>query len=134
MKKISDTNTQKVVDPAAAPSANESATAALSRLFPDNPDATVITVLCPRADYSASRLAHAVEDCNANVLNLNVTGELATDDMLLVELRIDRKNTASIGRSLARYRYQVIGNDEPDLLSTDTDRRRVAELLRYIDI
>lgn len=116
-----------------------------SRLFPYNPDAVSFRVLCPRSQYSASRLAQAIEDCNANIINLNVTSDVVEpkpgvedfeerEDILSIDVRVDRDHIASIARSLARYNYTVISDAVgPDTLS-DTERRRLAELIRYIDI
>lgn len=106
----------------------------LARLVPFNPEASVLTVLCRRSDYSAGRIAHAIEDCNANLINLNVTSDTPGDDMVAVEIRVDRKNTAAIARSLARYDYIVLGHDSHDDVIDETGRNRVAELLRYLDI
>ena len=42
-------------------------------LYPPVADSSRLLVGCSREDYSASRIAHAVEDCDAHLLNLNVT-------------------------------------------------------------
>lgn len=103
-------------------------------LFPYSPDASRFTVVCRREDYSAGRIAQAIEDCNAHVLNLNVTSLPAGEGKVAVDIRVDRKNTASIARSLARYDYIVAGEYGAEETVDEGDRERVAELLRYIDI
>ena len=77
-------------------------------------DASHMLVACRRDDYSASRMARAVEDADAHVLNLNVTAlhpEGAGPDMVLVALRVGRRDAAAVARSLARYGYETVDFD-----------------------
>ena len=91
---------------------------------------------CRRSDYSAGRIAHAIEDCNANVLNLNVVevtdGE--ENDDIFVQIRVDRNDVSSIARSLARYGMKVLTDDDSDVTISETERMRALEILRYIDM
>lgn len=105
----------------------------LRRLMPHAPDASRFTIVCSKDDYSARRIAHAIEDCGAHVLNLNVTADDAGENHVAVDVRVDRNDLSSIVRSLARYDYNVIGEHSTQLF-TDDDRRRVDELLRYLDV
>lgn len=81
-----------------------------ARLFPPSDEASELLVACRRADYSASVLARAVEDCDAHLLNLNLTGDKAPDgsDDLLVELRVGLRNAMGVARSLERYGFRVL--------------------------
>ena len=106
----------------------------LERLMPYSPDASRFTVICRRSDYSAGSIARAIEDCNTHVLNLNLTADVLKDDMVSVDVRVDRKNIASIARSLARFGYVVSGHEETEDIWDETDRKRVAELLRYLEV
>lgn len=118
--------------------------------FPPVAESTRLLVGCRREDYSASRIAHAVEDCNAHLLNLNVTSlsdysnnNEVTDDFdtgedakfpVVFDIRVSHRNAAGISRSLARYGYTVIdsyGGDDPD---NETARQRIEELFRYLEI
>lgn len=116
-------------------------------LFPEVAESSRLLVGCRREDYSASRIARAVEDCNAHLLNLNVTsfGEKADYDIdgadyaadpkfpVLFDLRVNHRNADSVTRSLERYGYTVIdaeSADEPD----DTTARRIDDLFRYLEI
>lgn len=104
-------------------------------LFPYNPDASSFLVVCRQSDYSAARIAHAIEDVGAHVLNLNVTDSTTEgDNMLAIDVRVDRKDISSICRSLSRYDYSVVGVDSSSTAITETEQRRIAELLRYIDV
>lgn len=109
----------------------------LEHLFPPVPDSSRLTVSCRRADYSASALARAVEDCDAHLLNLNVTSATSMDpygDELTIELRVNHRNAMSVARSLERYGYRVVGVENAADADCDTLRERYNELLRIIDL
>ncbi len=101
--------------------------------FPPNPESRRLLVGCPAHDFSASRLAHAVEDCDARLLNLNVTSLSFADAPLTVALRVSHRDPARVARSLERYGYTVLAleaNDAPD----SQLRRNYDELMRYLEI
>lgn len=102
-----------------------------------------LLVGCRREDYSASRIARAVEDCNAHLLNLNVTsfGDSlsAADDgdaeelrfPVVFDIRVNHRSAGSVSRSLERYGYTVLAaadSNEPDEVTAD----RIEALLRYL--
>lgn len=112
-------------------------------LYPPRTDSSRLLLGCRRLDYSASRISTAVEDCNAHVLNLNVTdlGDTFSDtgsDMLVIDLRVNHRSPSAISRSLERYGYNVLmaetpGGEPDDDPRADSLRSRINELLRYID-
>lgn len=113
----------------------DSAAAAIERLFPGNPEASNITIECNRKDYSASAIARAVEDCDAHVLNLNVTSqEPANVDGVVVDLRVDHRNAGAVARSLERYGYIVVASsdtvEDPMMARA---RSHAMELLHYLE-
>lgn len=90
---------------------------------------------CRRSDYSASLIARAVEDCDAHLLNLNVTalsGEEADD--LVVDLRINHRNALSVARSLERYGYEVTDIAGLDPAVADTISDRIGLILHNLEI
>ncbi|MBD5174735.1 MAG: hypothetical protein HDT06_02815 [Bacteroidales bacterium] len=114
-------------------------------LLPPVPDSARLLVGCRRGDYSASRLAHAVEDCNAHLINLNVTAtdspaNIAADEYadpkfpIVVDLRVNLRNADAIARSLERYGYTVIDTDAPESASDDIARERLEHLWRYLNV
>lgn len=121
-------------------------------IFPENDyfypalgESTRLLVGCRAEDYSASRIAHAVEDCNAHLLNLNITTGFAgsntdADDEgtnpypVLIDIRVSLRNAASIARSLERYGYHVLDALEPLDGDDDTSRERYLHLLRYLEM
>ncbi|MCM1138194.1 MAG: hypothetical protein NC221_07100 [Duncaniella sp.] len=105
----------------------------MARLFPPVEESSTLLLTCRRGDYSASRIAHAVEDCDAHLLNLNVTSDTESlDNRIAVEIRVSHRNPVSVARSLERYGYEV---DDVDVRAMDDDviQARVAELLHYLE-
>ncbi|MDE6556213.1 MAG: hypothetical protein K2K55_04535 [Duncaniella sp.] len=123
-----DISTQKISTEAAA-------TLRLSRLFPPLEEASTLTVSCPPGDYSAARLAQAVEDVDARLLNLNMTAPDAGRERIEVELRVSHRNPASVARSLERYGFEVTATTSEALYTSPEEAAdRVAELLYYINL
>ncbi len=94
----------------------------------------MLTLSCPRRQYSASLIARAVEDADAHLLNLNVTGHTSADEALIVELRISHRNAVAVARSLERYGIEVLSFDNAAGPDIDTARRRVNELMHYLNV
>lgn len=88
------------------------------------------------ADFSAARIARAVEDCDRHLVNLNVmAGRIPESERMLVALRIDTPDGApAVERSLERYGFTVVAVSAPAPLPDDEGRRRVAELLHLLEI
>ncbi len=106
-------------------------------LMPPLDDASELTVACVGRDYLGSALARAVEDCDAHLINMNVTDGFTDDGRMLVHIRVNRRNAAAVARSLQRYGYEVVGGIDPaDVADGRTDelRRRAAELLHILEI
>ena len=134
LEKIYPINNQKNISTTPADYFDGGQDNLLERLFPQNPESSRFLILCRRSDYSAGRIARAIEDCNAHVLNLNVTADTLSDDMIAVDVRVNRNDISAISRSLSRYDYMVVGVGADSTLVSDTERERVAELLRYLDM
>lgn len=107
----------------------------LETALPPHPDCCELLVACHPADYSASALAKAVEDCDAQMLALSVTGMRDAEGHPVVMLRANSRTPHGIARSLARYGYEVIHTSET-LSPDDRDEAvaRVNELLHYLEI
>ena len=75
-------------------------------------------------------MARAVEDCDAHLLNLNITSELTEEGHMVVELRVGMNN----GESVARYGYEVVKIEHDSMVDDDTMRRRIDELMHYIEL
>ena len=112
--------------------------ASLDRLFPAMPEASRILAACIPADYTASRIAHAVEDADAQLLNLNVTTDgVRLDNRVVFELRVNHRSPLSVSRSLERYGFEVLDVDAPKPAEDGGDdmmNSRLAELIHYLHI
>ena len=95
----------------------------------------MLMVACRRGDYRASRIARAVEDCDAHLLNLNVTADTDSfDNRIVAELRVSHRNPESVARSLERYGYEVIDTAETIPSDESLMQSRYDELMRYLGL
>jgi len=99
-------------------------------------DVSELTVSCPRTHYSASAIARAVEDCDAHLLNLNVTADSHAAGNVVVELRFNHRSAGPVARSLERYGYEVVrtGCSGESDASDAMMRERVEQLLHYLEV
>lgn len=110
----------------------------LGYLFPERQEWCVVTITCPAGVYSSSAICRAVEDCDAHVLNLNVTAGDGWESGAgpVIELRVSHTGVRSLERSLERYGYTVISAQASDMTmaSNDTLSVRTRNLLHLLDI
>lgn len=99
-------------------------------------ESSTLVLTCRRGDYSASRIARAVEDANAHLLNLNVTADSErSDSRIVAELRISHRDPEAAARSLERYGFEIIGLEGSAYADDDSlMRSRYDELMRYLQI
>ncbi len=103
-------------------------------LFPPAEDESRLLVGCRRRDFSATRISQAVEDCNAQLINLNVTSLPSESAELVVALRVNHRNVEAISRSLSRYGYDVLDARSSSEVDDELMRSRANELLRYLEV
>lgn len=101
--------------------------------FPDVPESCRLLVGIGREDFVASRLARAVEDADARLLNMNITSIGDEDNSRVVALRIDHRNPERVARSLERYGYSIVGVDK-EAIPDETLRRRYDELMHLLNV
>ncbi|MDE5806720.1 MAG: hypothetical protein K2H76_01270 [Muribaculaceae bacterium] len=78
----------------------------LGRMIPVRDDSSLVTVECAPADYSASRLSHAVEDSDAHIVDL--WSAPAENGKIRVTLRVRRSDPTPTVHNLERYGYDVV--------------------------
>lgn len=110
----------------------------LATLFPPVGECSELTITCRPGHYSASAIAHAVEDADAHLLNLNVVAGTEPNSPTTVLLRVNHRRGHSVARSLERYGYETVAmqswsGDNADS-SDDVSAYRAAALLRMLDI
>lgn len=107
---------------------------ALSSLFPQLKEYSELMVTCPPSMYSASAIAHAVEDADAHLLNLNVVGGTEPDSPTTILIRVNHSRGESVARSLARYGYDTLSmTGTPGAFNADMVDR-VNALLHYLEV
>lgn len=105
------------------------------KLYPPVDDSSEIAVLCFPEDFCASRICRAVEDCDAHVLNLNLSGECTPEGRAVVYLRVNRLSADSVARSLERFGYSAVPlSSEVESEEMSRARTRANELIRYLEI
>lgn len=90
----------------------------IGRMIAGRDDCSVITLECAAGDYSASRIAHAVEDSDAHLVDL--WSVPADGGKVRVTLRVRRDDPSPAVHSLERYGYEVTdsygnGNSDEEL-------------------
>lgn len=78
----------------------------LGRLISSRDDCSVVTVECRPEDYSASLLAHAVEDSDAHLVDLLTSP--ADDGCVRVTMRVRHTDPSAAVHSLERYDFKVV--------------------------
>ena len=101
--------------------------------FPPLADSSRLLVGTGKEEFVASRIARAVEDADARLLNMNVTSIDDRVNSAVVSLRVDHRNPERVARSLERYGYNILKIELNDGVD-DTMRRRYDELMHYLSV
>ncbi len=104
----------------------------LGRMIAARDDCSLITLECAAGDYSASRIAHAVEDSDAHLVDL--WSVPADGGKVQVTLRVRRDDPSPAVHSLERYGYDVVaayGNENRD---EELSAMRLLELRTLLNV
>ena len=85
-------------------------------------EASELLLSCPPADYSASSIARAVEDCDAQLLALSVTGMRDPEGLPVIALRVNVRDASFF-----------VGS-QPDSATRRRAQDRVNELIHYLEM
>lgn len=91
----------------------------LGRMIAARDDCSVITVECRPEEYSASQLAHAVEDSEAHLVDLLTSP--SDNGNIIVTLRVRHHDPSAAVRSLERYDFRVIDAHGAGSMSRDAE-------------
>lgn len=107
----------------------------LSLLYPPSDERAELLVAVRPDAYSASAIARAVEDCDLQLVNLNLTSARTPDGRLVAAVRVAGEDADAVTRSLGRYGYEVIAaaGSRPSV-DDEESRRRAAELLHLLEL
>lgn len=107
----------------------------LEAIYPSRDDVSELLIAVRPADYSASLIAKAVEDCDMQLLGLSVTAMRTEEGLPVVALRVAASDSLGVERSLARYGFEVLHSADAD----DTEARaqavaRAQELIHLLEL
>ena len=104
----------------------------LGRMLSPRDDSSLVTVECFPEDYSASRLAHAVEDSDAHLVDL---WSVPSDDgKVRVTMRVRRLDPSATVHSLERYGYDVVDASGSEYQDATVSLERLMELNRLLSV
>lgn len=104
----------------------------LGRLIAPRDDSSVLVVECAPHDYSASVIAHAVEDVDAHLVDL--ISHPTEDGLLHVTLRIRTTDPTQAAMSLERYGYRVIESPHAPDIDNSILAERLASLQALMNV
>ncbi|MDE7160882.1 MAG: hypothetical protein K2O24_08600 [Muribaculaceae bacterium] len=105
---------------------------ALGLMLAPRDDSSLITVACRPEDYSASLIAHAVEDAGVHLVDLwTVPSE---EGWLKVTLRVRCLDPSAVVRSLERYDFTVTDVHGGAYSNPDIARERIEALQVYLNV
>lgn len=78
----------------------------LARMIAPRDDCSEVTIECRAEDYSASSIAHAVEDSDAHLVDMLSTP--SSDGHIRVTLRLRHSDPSAAMRSLERHDFSVV--------------------------
>lgn len=93
---------------------------------------STIEIECGKIDFSASKIAHAVEDAEAHLLDM--LSRESEDGKLRVLLRVSHIDPTSVVRSLERYDYEVVSAHGSQFKAIGLSYERLAELAMYLNV
>lgn len=104
----------------------------IGRMMPQRDECSVVTLRCLASNFSASRIALAVEDCDANLLDMLSTP--LPEGEMEVTLRVALSDPSPAVRSLERYGYEVTAAHGSRFLSADVASERLMALQILLNV
>jgi hypothetical protein len=94
---------------------------------------SLIILEVPPKDYTLTEIARIVESNNAHVMALSLM-PISGGAVLLVSLKLDVDDLTSVLRSFERFNYNVVYYFMKEGEVTDTQKKRLDELLYYLEM
>lgn len=104
----------------------------LGRMLAPRDDSSIISLQCSPEDFSASRIAHAIEDAGAHLVDLLTVP--AKDGMLLVTLRVRHTDPSSAISQLERYGFKVTDASGSSFVNAEIAAERLLALNTFLNI
>lgn len=106
---------------------------AFAQTSPFQAEGSVLVLSMSGRDYSLAELSRLVEENNARILSSSVKQDPADHSKIKVTIKINQEDVSSIVATLERFDYKIISRFQESEV-TDTDRGRIDELLKFLDI
>lgn len=100
----------------------------------DRGDSSWIEASVNAADYSASSVARAVEDADANLLDMLTSSDPEVPGRMRLSLKVSHSDPAGVVRSLERYGYEVSSASGGNDADYDKALRHLSELQLYLNM
>ena len=104
----------------------------LGRMIAPRDDSSLVTVECAPADYSASRISHAVEESDAHIVDLWTVP--AENGKIRVTLRVRRADPTPTVHNLERYGYEVVDTSSADYQDAEVAWERILALNALLNV
>ena len=95
-------------------------------------DSSVIVATCRATDFSASVLARAVEDADANLVDF--LSQPDKDSNMRITMRVSHTNPSAVCRSLERYGFKICEAFGQDISDSDIYNERIKALQVYLNV
>lgn len=106
---------------------------AFAQTTPVQVDGSVVVISMDAHDYSLAELSRLVEENNARVLSSSVKQDPDDHHKIKVTLKINKEDVTSIVATFERFEYKIISRFQESEI-TESDRDKVDELLKFLDI
>jgi len=106
---------------------------AFAQTSPFQAPGSVLVLSMSGIDYSLSELSRLIEENNARILSSSVKQDPSNSSKIKVTIKINREDVSTIVATLERFDYKIISRFQESEV-TDTDKGRIDELLKYLDI
>lgn len=110
----------------------ESLLSGINSLIAPRDDSSVIVMEMAPSAYSASQIAHAVEDADVHLVDLWTAPSEA--DLLKVTLRVRTEDPSSVVGSLERYGYDVVETSAHENRNVSTAIERLLSLNAMLNV
>lgn len=104
----------------------------ISRLIAPRDDSSIVVIETSPNQFSASSIAIAVEDADANLVDM--ISSTTEEGMIRVTLRVQHSDPTAVERSLARYGYNVLYSYSKSVIASQLVADRLAQLSLFLNI
>lgn len=106
---------------------------AFAQTTPFQAPGSVVVLSMYARDYSLAEISRLIEENNARILSSSIKYEPTDTSRLKVTLKINQEDISAIIATLERFDYKIISRFQETEV-TETDKGRIDELLKYINI